>query len=91
MKEASSCSADEVRVRECFFVNVRKASGRRVAGGRMMGRIAALGALMLNGFGGWTGVPNAGEEDGATDEDGISGRCLRKMGAGVLSMVRCGG
>lgn len=52
-----------------------------------MGRIAALGALMLNGFGGWTGVPNAGDDEGATDDDGISGRCLRKMGAGVLSMI----
>lgn len=87
MKDASSCSADEVSVSECFFVNVRKASGRRVAGGRMMGRIAALGALMLNGFGGCTGVPNAGDDEGATDDDGISGRCLRKIGAGVLSMV----
>lgn len=52
-----------------------------------MGRMAAFGALMLKGFGGWTGVPKAGEEDGIADE-GITGRpCLRKIGAGVLSMI----
>lgn len=75
-------------VRECFFVNVRKASGRSVAGGKMMGRIAALGALTLNGFSGCTGVPNAGDDDGIADEGGMT-FCRRKMGAGVLSIVSC--
>jgi hypothetical protein len=87
MNEASSCRADEVIVRECFLVNVRKASGRRDAGGRMIGRIAALGALTLKGFSGWTGVPKAGEEEGSADE-GICWCGLRKMGAGVLSIIK---
>lgn len=85
MKEASSWRAEDVRVRECFFVNVRKASGRRVGGGRMIGRIAAFGALMLKGLRGWMGVPKAGEEDGRAEE-GI-GLFFRKMGAGVRSMI----
>jgi hypothetical protein len=85
MNEASSCSAEDVRVRECFFVNVRKARGRKVAGGRMIGRIAAFGALMLKGFRGWTGVPKAGEDEGMA-EDGIA-LCFRKIGAGVRSMM----
>ena len=42
IKVASSCRAVEVSVRLCFLVNVRKASGRSVAGGRMIGRIAAF-------------------------------------------------
>ena len=67
-------------------MNVRKASGRRVAGGRIIGRMAAFGALTAKGFGGWTGVPKAGEEDGI-EEDGM-GLCFRRnMGAGVLSIV----
>lgn len=75
-------------MRECFLVNVRKASGRRVAGGRMMGRIGALGpGPTAKGLRGWTGVPKAGEEDGMAEEEGRGGCCLRKMGAGVLSMT----
>ena len=53
----------------------------------MMGRMAALDGLTLKGLGGCTGVPKAGEEEGSA-EDGIGGLCLRKMGAGVLSIVR---
>ena len=37
-------------VRECFFVNVRNARGLSVAGGRIIGNIAALGALTANGL-----------------------------------------
>ena len=37
-----TCNADEVRVRLCFFVNVRKASGRNVAGGRRIGNIVGV-------------------------------------------------
>lgn len=85
MKAASSCKAEDVRVRECFLVKVRKANGRSVAGGRMIGRMAAFGALTAKGFGGWTGVPKAGDEEGIADEGGIC--CLRKTGAGVLSIM----
>lgn len=81
MKDASSCSAEDVRVKECFFVNVRKASGRSVAGGRIIGRIPAFGALTLNGFKGWTGVAKDGEDDGNWEEGMIF--FLRKIGAGV--------
>ena len=81
MKDASSWRADDVRVSECFFVNVRNASGRRVAGGSMMGRIAALGALTLKGFSGWAGVPKAGDDEGRADDGGCC--CFRNSGAGV--------
>ena len=54
----------------------------------MMGRMAAFGALTAKGLRGWTGVPKAGEDEGiAADEDGMRGRCRRKMGAGVWSIV----
>jgi len=43
MKEARACSAEDVRVRLCFLVKVRKAMGRRVAGGR---RIGSMGAAL---------------------------------------------
>ena len=52
-------------VRLCFLVKVRKATGRRVAGGRSMGSIERF-----DGAGGscWrigcAGVPNAGEDEG---------------------------
>lgn len=75
-----------MRVRLCFLVNVRKARGRRVAGGRSMGRtvgfaagFSAGGARMgavLRGLMGWTGVPNAGDEEGigfGGTADGFSG------------------
>ena len=74
MKLANAWRADEVRVKLCFLVNVRKASGLKVAGGSNMGSTVGFaagfragGALIgavLRGCMGWTGVPNAGEEDG---------------------------
>lgn len=70
MKVASAFSAVDVNVRLCFFVKVRKATGLNIAGGRLIGRIVAglscgggIGAVLL-GFMGWTGVPNAGEDEG---------------------------
>lgn len=49
--------------------------------------MAALGALTAKGLRGWAGVPKAGDEEGMADEGGIAGFCLRKRGAGVLSML----
>jgi len=75
MKAASSCRADDVNVRLCFLVNVRKASGRRVAGGRRIGSIVVfvVGAI-ANGLCVYAGVPKAGDDDG-----------IRSLaGAGVL-------
>jgi hypothetical protein len=70
MKVASAASAEEVRVRLCFLVKVRNASGRRVGGGSKMGRIVVglscgggIGAVRLTLMG-WTGVPKAGDEEG---------------------------
>ena len=66
MNVARTCNAEDVSVKLCFLVNVRKARGRRVAGGRRTGRmlafVAAVGAL--KGRMGCTGVPNAGEDEG---------------------------
>ena len=63
-----------MRVRLCFLVKVRKASGRSVAGGRRMGRTVDLAAgrraggarigAVRRGSMGWTGVPKAGDEEG---------------------------
>lgn len=65
MNVANNCSAEDVSVRLCFFVKVRKAIGRSVAGGRSMGNIEGLGGSGgLYGRIGWTGVPKAGEEEG---------------------------
>jgi hypothetical protein len=64
MKVANSCSAGEVSVRLCFLVNVLKASGLRVAGGRRMGRIVAFVGATENGFSEWVGVANAGDDEG---------------------------
>jgi hypothetical protein len=86
MKAASSCRAEDVSVSECFFVNVRNASGRSVGGGRIIGNIAALAALTAKGLRGWTGVPKAGEEEGIAEDGGTAPR-FRNMGAGVLSMM----
>lgn len=48
--------------------------------------MAVLGGLTLKGFSGCIGVPNAGDEEGIADDGGTWAR-LRKMGAGVLSML----
>lgn len=63
MKVAIACRAVEVSVRLCFLVNVRKASGRKVAGGKLIGSTEGVAASEV-GFRpiGWTGVPNAEEE-----------------------------
>lgn len=82
MNVAKTCSADEVKVKLCFFVKVRNAKGRRVAGGSITGRILALaaGGPTLNGLMGCAGVPNAGEDDGIGFEGvGVAG--CRKIGA----------
>ena len=42
MNAAKSFRAGDVRVRLCFFVNVRKARGLNVAGGRRIGSIEGL-------------------------------------------------
>jgi hypothetical protein len=66
MNVAKICSAEEVRVKLCFLVNVLKARGRKVAGGRRIGSILALtGAPAgLKGFMGYAGVPKAGDDEG---------------------------
>ena len=81
MKVASSCKADEVSVRLCFLVKVRNASGRRVAGGRRIGKILALGGGGTKGFNVCAGVPNAGEEDGIELEGSAGFGGLANMGA----------
>lgn len=74
MKVANAASADDVRVRLCFLVKVRNASGRSVAGGNSIGNTVVrtggfsdggtrMGAVR-RGFMGWTGVPNAGDDEG---------------------------
>lgn len=94
MKVANACRAEEVRVRLCFFVNVLNASGRRVAGGRRIGNtvgfaagLSAGGARMgavLRGWMGWTGVPNAGDDEGI----GLSGTIEGFSGRLVVAMIR---
>ncbi len=63
-----------MRVRLCFFVKVRKATGRRVGGGSKMGNTVGGGrtAVGMWGFNGCSGVPNAGEDDGISD-DAVAG------------------
>ena len=93
-KVANAWRADEVRVRLCFLVKVRKARGRSVAGGRRMGRTVDLAAgrsaggariaVVLRGSMGWTGVPKAGEDEGtglAGTENGFSARLEVDMAA----------
>lgn len=70
MKDESDASAEDVKVKLCFFVKVLKASGLKVAGGSSIGKIVAglnwgggIGFDLL-GIMGCAGVPNAGEEDG---------------------------
>lgn len=71
MNVASDCNAGELRVRLCFFVKVRNASGRRDVAGKRIGRIVGIDGLnagcaigLLGGLKGCSGVPNAGEDDG---------------------------
>ena len=67
MNIANNCSADEVSVRLCFLVSVRKARGRRAAGGSSIGNTDGLEISV--GFGTWLGcigVLKAGEDDETT-------------------------
>jgi len=87
MNVARTCKADEVRVRLCFFVKVLKASGRKVAGGSIMGSILAFVGMAaeLNGRMGCTGVANAGDDEGiGFNTAGVLGTL--KIGA-VLLMI----
>lgn len=65
MNVASICKAEEVNVKLYFFVKVRKASGRKVAGGSSIGRMLGFdkGATLKDRIG-WAGVANAGDEEG---------------------------
>ena len=65
MNVARTCNAEEVSVKLCFFVKVRKATGRKVAGGSNMGKILSfdIGAT-VKGRTGWTGVAKAAEDEG---------------------------
>ena len=51
MNVARTCNAEEVSVKLCFLVKVRKARGRNVAGGSRIGNMLPLaaGAVTLNG------------------------------------------
>lgn len=66
MKTARVCSADEDIVRLCLRVNVRNATGRRVAGGSRIGSMEVFvgGAWPLGRRNGRAGVANAGEDEG---------------------------
>ncbi len=76
IKVASSCSDDDVMVRLCFFVIVRNAKGRSIAGGSRTGSMAGVVGFLNAGAGaripslagreaiGYAGVANAGDEDG---------------------------
>lgn len=69
------------------MVKVRKARGRRVAGGREMGRTAgrAGAGVALKDFRGWAGVPKAGDEEGMS-EGGFGGFAAVSL-ATYLSMA----
>ena len=70
MKFASVCSAGEVSVRPCFLVKMRKASGRNETGGSRMGSTDGFtGSGGLRVQTGYTGVANAGEDDGMASAD----------------------
>lgn len=68
MNVANPCRAAELSVKLCFFVSVRNANGRRVAGGSITGNILGrVGCALGSGNGiGCTGVAKAGEEEGIT-------------------------
>lgn len=87
MKVASTCNAEEVSVKLCFLVNVRKARGRKVAGGRIIGSILAFAGAFstLKGRMGWTGVANAGLEEGIGFNGAGVGGSLNMEAALILS------
>ena len=76
-----------MRVRPCFFVNVRKARGRRVVGGRrtgrtVAGRIAVEAVVVLVGrFGGVVAVGVVFAAPDCPVRRGLSG-CRRSAEAG---------
>jgi hypothetical protein len=75
-----------VIVKLCFFVNVRKARGRNVAGGSRIGRMLAFGAIAaaLKGLMGCAGVAKAGEEEGIGLFDaGVSGNLKIPAARGI--------
>jgi hypothetical protein len=84
MKVARHCKAEDVNVRLYFLVSERKATGRKVCGGRRMGRMVEGGrwapdaAKACVGFTGllargYAGVPKAGEEDGTGSLENATG------------------
>ena len=83
MKVASSCRAEEVRVRLCFLVNVRKARGRRVAGGRRIGSMVALVTGGAKGLGVWAGVPKVVVDEEGRASEGIASRGRAAGGLGA--------
>jgi hypothetical protein len=95
MNVARACSDDEVIVRLCFFVIVRNANGRRIAGGSRMGSTAGVVGFVNAGGGlfasfagreamGYAGVANAGDEDGMGSL--VVGGFLNR-GAGALGVI----
>lgn len=86
-------------MRLCFFVKVRKAKGRSVAGGRTMGRTACLTAVGApegvaeKDLRGCAGVANAGEEEGMSEEGGwarLAGVSLVMNLCMAVCVVGCG-
>lgn len=87
MNVASTCKAEVVSVKLCFFVKVLNASGRRVAGGSTTGRTLVFAGCCgagLNGRMGCAGVANAGLDEGIgfAAGRGVNG-CL-KIGAAFV-------
>lgn len=72
-------------VRLCFLVKVRKATGRRVDGGRRIGSIDALPASEVGlptRIGRAGGVPKAGDEEGA-----VSGTAAFLEGSEIFGVL----
>ena len=78
-----------MRVRLCFFVKVRKAIGRSVAGGRRIGRIGGAAGLRVEGVGGAGDSASAGrgEEDPASVGCGMLGRCAVVVAGAAVPLV----
>jgi hypothetical protein len=69
MNVANSWRVVDERVRLCFLVNVRKATGRSMDGGKRIGRTDVFPGRRL-GFPdriGRAGVPKAGEDEGMSE------------------------